>query len=118
MNGHKWECFLLELSFAGWLVLGVVTLGLSDMFYSGAYKMATMCEYYAELRKTTPENGYEEVLNDTYLFEKADKSLLAEAYPEAVEDIEESRDMDAVYGTHGIRRFFTDRKSTRLNSSH
>lgn len=106
MNGHKWECFLLELSFAGWLVLGVVTLGLSDMFYSGAYKMATMCEYYAELRKTAPENGYEEVLNDTYLFEKADKSLLAEAYPEAVEDIEESRDMDAVYGTHGIRRFF------------
>ena len=30
MKGHKWECFVLELSFLGWDLLGILTLGVSD----------------------------------------------------------------------------------------
>ena len=28
MKGHKWQCFVFELSFLGWEVLGALTLGI------------------------------------------------------------------------------------------
>ena len=51
MDGHKWECFLLELTFVPWKLLGIATLGLTDFFYVNAYKTATLAEYYARLRR-------------------------------------------------------------------
>ena len=41
MDGHKWECFKFELSFLGWLLLGFVTLGLFNVFYTNPYKTAS-----------------------------------------------------------------------------
>ena len=32
MNGHKWECFLMELSFVPWHLLSMATFGLTDLF--------------------------------------------------------------------------------------
>ena len=32
MHGHKWECFVLELSLLGWEMLGILTFGLSNIF--------------------------------------------------------------------------------------
>lgn len=40
MNGHKFECFVYELTFLWWDILGIVTLGLTDLFYANAYKTA------------------------------------------------------------------------------
>ena len=82
MHGHKWECFKLEFSYLGWMILGTCTLGLTEVLYSNPYKVATMTEYFAYLRKIAKENkmlGIEK-LNDKYLYEKAPKEKLAKEY--------------------------------------
>ena len=50
MNGNKWKAFLTDLTFFGWEVLNVFTLGLVGLYYS-PYYMATFSALYAELRK-------------------------------------------------------------------
>lgn len=37
MKGHKWECFVAQLSFLGWCLLSIATFGLSAIFYSNGY---------------------------------------------------------------------------------
>ncbi len=105
MKGHKWECFVLELSFFGWELLGILTLGLSNILFTEPYKMAVLAEYYARLRRlgmeAHPETGG--LLNDRYLFEKADISILQGEYADvaqacAAEPVEPPR-------TRGISRF-------------
>ena len=34
MKGHRWNTFVLNLSFLGWKLLGVLTLGILDIFYT------------------------------------------------------------------------------------
>ena len=46
MKGHKWECFVADLSFLGWSLLNLFTLGLSGIFYSNGYNAAFFVEYY------------------------------------------------------------------------
>lgn len=86
MDGHKWECFLLELTFVPWKILGIATLGLTDLLYVNAYKTATFAEYYAHLRTLAKkENLAGSVrLNDTYLFERAERRVLTSAYADMV----------------------------------
>ncbi|MBR5047648.1 MAG: DUF975 family protein, partial [Eubacterium sp.] len=82
MKGHKWECFVLELSFLPWDLLGSITLGIASLFWVNSYTTATMAEYYVRLRDKYIENkgeGYE-VLNDRYLYEHAPAGLLEETY--------------------------------------
>lgn len=89
MNGHKWECFKLDLSFLPWYLLGGLTLGLLDIFYTNPYKTAAFGEYYAYIREDAiakQVRGYEN-LNDTYLFEKADEAALKEAYSDIISQI-------------------------------
>jgi uncharacterized membrane protein len=46
MNGHKLEAFLLDLSFFGWTLLGVLTLGIVFAVYVFPYKTATEVEFF------------------------------------------------------------------------
>ena len=89
MNGHKFELFKYELTMIGWVILAFVTFGLSDLFYGAAYRMAAESEFYAKIRKKAIENGMEgtKELNDRYLFEKADLTLLYETYFDVVDEI-------------------------------
>lgn len=82
MNGHKWECFKLELSFFGWQVLSSVTFGLSGLFFSNPYQEAVFSEYYAVLRTMAIENNIPdaELLKDKYLFKKASAKRIAREY--------------------------------------
>ena len=80
MNGHKWECFLLELSFVPWHLLSLATFGLSSLFYSSAYLSAARCEFYAAVRAQVKAEGEAQALRDTYLFEKAGEKTLRRAY--------------------------------------
>ena len=88
MKGHKWECFVLELSFLGWELLGILTIGLSDIFFTAPYKVAVMGEYYAELRRLCQEKGLDngKLLNDRYLFERAGAEMLEQAYGDVEEE--------------------------------
>lgn len=108
MDGYKWDFFVKRLSFIGWDLLGIVTLGLSDILFTNIYETASFAEYYARLRKRTIEQkieGYEK-LNDPWLFEKAPQDLLDEAY--AKEKAEAKRDVIRVPQRKPFARFLAD----------
>ena len=46
MTGHKWECFVLNLSFLGWVFLSLCTCGILAIFYVEPYKAYTMAGFY------------------------------------------------------------------------
>lgn len=52
MNGHKWEYFVLQLSFIGWYILSIFTFGLL-LLYVGPYVNATNAAFYEKV-KTMP----------------------------------------------------------------
>lgn len=51
MKGHKWEFFVLGLSFIGWLLLGILTFGIL-YFWLIPYMEVTLCNFYNELKKS------------------------------------------------------------------
>lgn len=87
MDGHKWECFVFELSFVGWQILGILTMGLFNLFYTNPYKTACFTGYYARLRSEALRDRLpgSELLRDTYLYEKADAGKLAEKYADVIQ---------------------------------
>ena len=50
MDGQKWNAFMLDLSFIGWILLSCVTLGLAGVFYVNPYMAATSAELYRTLK--------------------------------------------------------------------
>ncbi len=50
MNGNKWDCFILELSFIGWHLLASLTFGLLNIFYVNPYMQATYVEFISDIR--------------------------------------------------------------------
>lgn len=93
MYGHKWECCKLELSYFGWMILGIFTLGITELLYSNPYKVATMTEYFVSLRKLAKEKNIPgvEKLNDKYLYEKATDEELDKEYSDVIEVIKNSQ---------------------------
>ena len=51
MDGEKWNAFVLDLSFIGWILLSLVTLGLVGIFYVNPYKGLTDAALYMALRE-------------------------------------------------------------------
>lgn len=49
MNGHKWELFVMQLSFIGWFLLSCITFGIVDIFYASPYYQLSIGGYYDEL---------------------------------------------------------------------
>ncbi len=49
MNGSKWAAFVLDLSFFGWMFLGVFTLGILNLVFTNPYICATDAELYLTL---------------------------------------------------------------------
>lgn len=92
MKGHKWECFVFELSFAGWEILSLLTFGLFGVFYTNPYKTAAFTQYYARLRALAKENKIpdSELLYDTYLYEAADLRLIEETYADVLAVVEKA----------------------------
>ena len=108
MNGHKWECFVFELSFLPWNLLGMLTLGISDIFFKNPYKIASFSEYYVELRRIGKERQIKgtEFLKDTYLFEKAGDDILSEAYRDIAEETRKQTVL--LTGLKGIPKFLAE----------
>lgn len=90
MKGHKWQCFVFELSFLGWDLLGLMTVGLTDILFTSPYKVASFCEYYVQLRTLAQEQEIENAykLNDVYLYVPADKKTLNAAYGDVLKVLE------------------------------
>ena len=52
MYGHKWELFVLQLSFIGWFLLCILTLGIG-LLWALSYYQTTFAHYYEELKAET-----------------------------------------------------------------
>ncbi len=89
MYGHKMECFILDVSFIGWELLSMFTLGLSNLFFTDAYKVAVFSEYYVRVRKEAIDKNIKntDLLCDKYLYEKADNKLLEDTYYKSLDSI-------------------------------
>ncbi|MDL2219135.1 DUF975 family protein [Ruminococcaceae bacterium OttesenSCG-928-O06] len=59
MKGHKWKAFVLDLSFIGWSLVSVLTLGLASYVFVNPYRTAVNTELYFRLRENmAAEPGY------------------------------------------------------------
>lgn len=117
MNGHKMECFIMDLSFLGWILLGIVTFGFADVLWGLPYRVATYSECYAELRQLAKENNIENAdkLTDKYLFEKGEEDLIRYTY----RDIDEQRRFvkENAFDIPGVRGFILRNFTLWLGSS-
>ena len=52
MNGNKWRAFVLDLSFIGWDILSLLTLGILGIFYVNPYRHSTNAELYQALKNS------------------------------------------------------------------
>lgn len=60
MKGHKWELFLLMLSFFGWLLLAVFTFGIGLLWLT-PYMSMTLVKFYEQRRAEYEGFGEEEM---------------------------------------------------------
>ena len=49
MEGHKWDLFILDLSFFFWHILGALLFGIGE-FWVGAYQLTAHAVFYEELK--------------------------------------------------------------------
>ena len=108
MNGHKWECFKLDLSFIGWHILNGITMGISGKLFSNPYRETVYCEYYAYLRALAKQSAIRgtEFLNDRYLFETASQEERTRVYGQEIKQLSELPRQDKKAG--GILGFLAD----------
>lgn len=90
MKGYKWRAFLYGLSFVGWTVIGMATLGVAGVLFVNPYKAAFYAEFYANVRAAYLEKEPEAVkwLNDSYLYERPSEEQLKNAYADVYELID------------------------------
>ena len=108
MDGHKWECFKLELSYIGWIILGTVTFGITEVLYSNPYRVAALTEYYVSLRKLAKKQEMPgiEKLNDVYLYETAPQNVLEEEYKDVINALNKSK--SNLENPKGLKRILAD----------
>ena len=56
MNGHKWELFIMGLSFLGWLILSALTFGIG-LLWLLPYIQVTLRIYYLSITGRALEIG-------------------------------------------------------------
>ena len=57
MNGSKWKAFVLDLSFIGWYILGLLACGIGVIFVN-PYKFSTDAQLYLVVRDKAIENNF------------------------------------------------------------
>lgn len=108
MRGNKWKLFKINLSMLGWDILGVITLGLTSIFYTNPYKVCVHTEFYARVRDAAKQNeinGADE-LNDEYLFVKADSNRLTDTYQDVLDELASGK--NTLEGLKGKNKFIAD----------
>lgn len=117
MKGHKWECFVFEMSFFPWLLLGGATFGISEILYSNPYRAAFFSEYYADMRAEAKKAHLKgsELLNDTYLYEMPEDELIYLAYEDVISAL--IRRPKDILKLSGVRKFFADQLGVLLTNS-
>lgn len=55
MRGEKWNTFVLDLSFILWHMLGMITVGIAEIFYVQPYQQLTCAALYRRISGTADE---------------------------------------------------------------
>ena len=50
-NGHKWDLFVLDLSFLGWELLGALSYGVGNLWITPYISMTKINAYHAMLKQ-------------------------------------------------------------------
>ena len=66
MKGNKWDAFLLDLSFLGWTLLGILTLGIVLIFWVSPYKNQTDAELYLAIKDNVEGVNIADDYNSSY----------------------------------------------------
>lgn len=95
MNHYKMNAFLIDLSFLGWNILRISTIGVVGILVDPYYNF-TYVEFYYLLRKDYIEDGlkYSEKFNDHVLFDNVNREIYYPV-PEYLEKIK--RDYENTY---------------------
>ena len=95
MNHYKMNAFLVDLSFLGWNILRISTIGVAGILVDPYYNF-TYVEFYYLLRKDYIEDGlkYSEKFNDHVLFDNVNREIYYPV-PEYLEKIK--RDYENTY---------------------
>ena len=56
-DGYKWRIFVFQLSYLGWYLLDIFTLGILGIFYVSPYYYAAQTEVYLHLRECALAEG-------------------------------------------------------------
>lgn len=82
MRGNKGKLFVFYLSFIGWDILSVLSLGLVYIFHVGPWKQAALAGWYLELREQALRDGTvsADELNGAPLRENAPRNANSYAY--------------------------------------
>ena len=62
MSGEKWNAFVLDLSFLGWVILSIFTCGILSLFYVNPYIYMTDAELYETLKRRVSSNYFDPTL--------------------------------------------------------
>ena len=117
MKGHKWECFVADCSFLGWYLLNLITFGLSGIFYSNGYNAAFFAEYYVHVRSMAKTTGIagSEMLNDEYLYFKADPQTLHTTYADVAQSVAQlEHNLVPAPKPHGFTGFLSEWLGIRI----
>lgn len=58
MDGNKWDAFVLDLSFIGWIFLGIITFGVVQIFWTSPYIYTTDAALYHALQNTQGRGNF------------------------------------------------------------
>lgn len=67
MDGQKWNAFVLDLSFLGWMILSVFTFGILNIFYVQPYLDASHAALYEALRYNGAPTGAKPQMGNVYM---------------------------------------------------
>ncbi len=62
MKGHKWDLFVLDLSFIGWYIVGLLCLGVGVLWVSPYHEMAKANFYLELIKDEQPQEEEGEVI--------------------------------------------------------
>lgn len=82
MKGRKWETFKYDLTFVGWGILGLITMGTLNALFVNPYWRCTDANLYSYIREECKKENMvgTDKINDKYLYEAAPNDLLQDKY--------------------------------------
>lgn len=55
MKGHKWDLFVLYLSFIGWILLSILTFGILAILFVGPWMYVAQAKFYESIKEQPQE---------------------------------------------------------------